>query len=379
MTTYDLNGHLETIQPLATCSADLMDREGKGKTASGGNQPTPVPHMTTAKGDVLYFPGTGIRGKVRRCARDVLREAMMTTADGASDTSLFSLAQHYFLSVGGVKGKEELNPATVKLEAQWRVANPLLSLFGAGAAGVLGFVTGHLSVGNAVCDAPVAPVIFSGARSDDLYRDKEQVRYLSDADLDNLVEQASGAKSSAKLRTERKKQETALKKTTDAAKKAEAQARIEAIDAEIAQIKEDSGAADVAIGMPLAGWKAIPEGQTLRQRMLLTRSNAIELGLLLAALERFAMLPVLGAKYACGCGLVRGHWEVFEVTPAGRVSLGTVTMNEFEPLQLDGEELVAARAAFQFWLTSGQGDFSIPHINLAAAGKDANPAEATHG
>lgn len=365
MKTYDFSGHFESLQPLATCSADLMAREGSGKNADGSNLPTPIPHMLTAKGIRIYFPGTGVRGKLRRCTRDVLREAVMA-ATGTD--APFSLPQHYLLTLGGIKGSEEQERSNVKLEATWRSKNPALSLFGAGAAGSLGFVAGHLSVGNAVCEEAVAPVVFSGARTDDLYRDKEQARFLSDDDLDSLVAQAEGNKVRAKLQAERKKVEAKLKKGGTAAAKAELEAALADLNARIEANKKSSGTGDVAIGQPLAGWKAIPEGQTLNHRMLLVRSNPVELGLLLAALDRFAQLPVLGAKFANGCGLVKGFWEVFEVTPAGRVSLGTVTMDEFAPLVVNGEALTAARAAFQTWLASDQPDYSIPSAEEAVHG-----------
>ncbi|MBV8467907.1 MAG: hypothetical protein JO218_18345, partial [Burkholderiales bacterium] len=211
--TYDITGHLFSVQPLATCSKDLRDRAG------GPEKPVPVPSMQFGSEAVhLYFPGTGIRGTLRRAARDVLRARESARCGNPKP---FSLDQHYLLTLGGIKGVAEANRASVAVEAAWRERNPLLSLFGAGDAGVLGFVEGRLSVGNAICDKPCEPVVFSGARTDDLYRDKAQLAYLSDEDLDSLVARSQGNRSRAALQRQLKDLEGALKRNRGDVEKAE--------------------------------------------------------------------------------------------------------------------------------------------------------------
>ncbi|MCC1496771.1 hypothetical protein [Alcanivorax sp. 1008] len=360
MKTYVLVGGLTSVQPLATCSKDLMDREG------GSGKPSPIPHTMTGSGTRLYFPATGIRGKLRRCARDAVRQHVIAATGNETP---FSLDQHYFLTLGGIKGSGETSKASVAHEAYWRQKNPLLSVFGAGDAGELGFVAGHLSVGNAVCRNDVAPQVFSGARTDDLYRDRSQAAYLSDDDVQSLVRQAEGNRDQSSVRASLKQLETARRKARrekDEAQVESLSVKIADAEKELADIRDESGSKDVSVGMPLAGYKAIPEGQYLEQRMHLLRSNDVELGLLLAALDVFAREPLLGAHTSNGCGLVAGEWTVYEVTNQGRVQIGAVRFEPFDALQVEGDVLKAAQSALVAALKDA--DFSIPTTKAAANG-----------
>lgn len=353
MKTFVFVGGLTSVQPLATCSKDLKDREG------ASDKPTPVPHTATAAGDRLYFPATGIRGKLRRCARNVIRQHLIETTGNKTP---FTLDDHYFLTLGGIKGKGATEKSSVAHEAQWREKNPLLSVFGAGDAGFLGFVHGHLSVGNAVCQEPVRPALFNGARTDEFYRDSSQAQFLSEEDVASLVLRAQGNRDSSSVRGELKKAEMALRKSrrgADENQTASWQEKVDALTAEIADIKSNSGASDVSVGMPLAGYSAIPEGQFLEQRMHLLRSNDIELGLVLASLNAFALEPILGAHAASGCGLVSGRWAVYEVTNKGRELIGNVSFEPFDTLEIEGAALSVAVDAFHNAL-KGDVDFSVP-------------------
>ena len=120
--------------------------------------------------------------------------------------------------------------------------------------------------------------------------------------------------------------------------------KIEALQADLVQLKSDTGTSDVSVGMPLAGYQAIPAGVSLTHRMHLMNSDAVELGLLLAGLAQWSMSPVLGAHHSTGCGMISGQWDVFTPTPTGKVSLGTVLLTPFEGLQVTGEALLAAQA-----------------------------------
>lgn len=355
--TYVLTGGFFTEQPIATCSKDLNDREG------GSGKPIPVPHTTTAAGRRLYFPATGIRGKLRRCARDVVRDLVIAKT---GKTTPFTLDEHYMLTLGGVKGDAASEKASVAHEAYWREKNPLLSIFGAGDAGMLGFVTGHLSVGNAICKDDVEETVFSGARTDEFYRDRVQVSYLSPEDITSLVMRAEGNRDSSSLKKDLKAAEAALKKAKrqgDAEAEAVAQADVQRLEAEIDAVKSESGTGAVSVGMPLAGWKAIPQGQHLDQSMFLQRSNPVELGLLVAALDRFSLAPVLGAHSANGCGLVSGEWSVAEVTANGRRALGAIRVRPFDRLEIDGPELADAMKSFLDH-ASAHGDFRLPRSEI---------------
>ena len=90
--TFVVEGQITAEAPLATCSKDLKDREGRDNT------PMPVPTTQTEKGLRLMFPATGIRGALRRRARDVLRATAIAVTGNEKP---FSLDQHYFLTLGG--------------------------------------------------------------------------------------------------------------------------------------------------------------------------------------------------------------------------------------------------------------------------------------
>ena len=360
-TTYILSGHLVAEQPLATCSKDLADREG------GSGKPIPVPSTQTADGRALYFPATGIRGALRRHAlsaiHDILREHTGVSAP-------FSLDQHYLHVLGGIKGSGDTNRASVKHLEQARVVNPHLSLFGAGDAGDLGFVKGRLHMGNAFAPTGVRPAVFSGARTDAFYRDPEMVKRLSPDDVAALVLRAQGGRGRKEIEDDIKALKLQKRALVQAAGDKEAgaliDAKIEALQADLVQLKSDTGTSDVSVGMPLAGYQAIPAGVSLTNRMHLMNSDAVELGLLLAGLAQWSMSPVLGAHHSTGCGMISGQWDVFTPTLTGKVFLGTVLLTPFEGLQVTGEALLAAQAAFADFMAAKRYDFAIPTLPKTA-------------
>lgn len=364
MITYSLKGSIKAEQPLATCSKDLLDSKAGGK-----NKPIPVPTTFTATGEHLMFPATGLRGTLRRFARDVVRQEVI---NATGNPKPFSLDEHYLLTLGGIKGEGSQDRVSVAIEAEWRRKNPLLSMFGAGDAGVLGFVQGHIGVGNAICTEnkdKMPAVSFSGARTDDLYRDKSQIAYLSESDVESLVRQAKGGKDRSSIKTDIKKLDAELKAARAEARKSgnddkvrEIEGRIDALKDQVQAVKDETGTQDVSIGMPLAGWQAIPQGAELEQRMTLVRSNPIELGLLLKALSQFALHPFIGAHFAAGCGMVSGEWEVFEVSLDRKTSLGKVKMTPFDGVDLDGHALKDAVSAFDSFIASKEWNFGIPAV-----------------
>ncbi|MDK2126245.1 hypothetical protein [Parachitinimonas caeni] len=351
MNTYLLIGSLVAEEPLATCSRDLKDAY---EAENGPNKPTPVPVMQTAMGNRLYFPATGIRGALRRCSRDVIRQHVIAATGNAKP---WSLDQHYLMTLGGLQS-EESDRASVADVEKWRQANVHISLFGGGGVGYLNFVQGHLNVGNAICEDACEPTIFSGARVDDFSRDGRQIAYLSDGDIQSLIQRSH----SVKARTDMAKQLKIAQKAWRDAKASggdvdAAKAEMAALEDQIAASKK---AGSVSVKMARAGYQAIPQGARMAQRCRLLQSNPVELGCLLAALSEFAMQPHLGAHGGTGCGLVSGEWEVFEVLSTGKQSLGMIKLTPYEPLELGSPALLEARSAFDSYLSSGKWDFSVP-------------------
>ena len=70
------------------------------------------------------FPSTGIRGALRRRARDLVRNAAIAATGNETP---FTLDEHYFLTLGGIKGEGAQERSTVAMEEEWRRKNPLLS------------------------------------------------------------------------------------------------------------------------------------------------------------------------------------------------------------------------------------------------------------
>lgn len=355
MHTYILDGTLVADQPLATCSKDLKDAH---PAPPGASTPIPVPSLRTPSGSRLYFPATGIRGALRRACRDLVRNHLV----GTGQEKPFSLDEHYLLTLGGIKGAGASDRAAIGEEARWRSLNPLLSLFGAGDAGYLGFVEGHLHVGNAITEEPCEPTTFSGARTDDLYRDKSQLKFFSESDILALIGRSQGNRNRAALEAELKTAKKALNTAKAKGQEADVEAaskKVEDLETQIKAVKDASGAGDVSVGMPLSGYQAIPQGERMQHVMRLVRSNELELGCLLATLHEFALNPLLGAHKATGCGQVSGEWEVFEVTEKGKQSLGTVELRPYEPVQLSGI-LAEKLELFRAFLDSGETNFGIP-------------------
>lgn len=344
--TYIFEGTIFSEQPLATCSKDLMDREGVQ------DGPVPVPSCSTELGKRLMFPGTGIRGTLRRKTRDAIRKRV---SEITGKEKPFTLDEIYLATLGGIKGKGAEDKNSVAHIAEWRAKNPQLSIFGAGDAGFLNFVDGNLSVGNAICIEACRPEIFSGARTDEFYRDKSQVNYLTEDDVHDLIARSKGNNESSRL----KKHIDVLKKSLLKARKDGNREEAERLEAEIADAdgkKSDSN----SVGMPLAGFMAIPEGQKLRHRMILTQTTEVELGLMLAGLDEFSRFPIIGAHFATGCGLVSAEWMVYEAGPSGKVEIGVVKAGDFSPITLDGGKLNSAFEAFENFMHSKQWNFSIP-------------------
>ncbi|MFG6179640.1 hypothetical protein ACGTN6_20620, partial [Halomonas sp. THAF12] len=257
---YVFEGRITAEQPLATCSKDLLDREG------GKNKPVPVPHTQTAQGPRLMFPATGLRGTLRRRVRDVVRQRVIEIT---GKDKPFDLDTHYMLTLGGIKGSGEEDKTSVLRIQEVRDSNPLLNLFGAGDAGTVGFMSGRLSVGNAICDEASEPAIFSGARADDLYRDPDQLAFMGDADLMNLADRSKGNRARSQLKAQRSqltrdyytaKAEQASNNRLDAI-----QSQMAEVDAEMDRIKAETGS-DNSVSMPLAGWQAIPVGARMSHR-----------------------------------------------------------------------------------------------------------------
>lgn len=285
--------------------------------------------------DVPYIPATTLRGRIRRCARDVVRDAVIAKTGNPKP---FDLDTAYFLTLGGIKDKGSEDKRTVALEQQWRNQNPLLSLFGSGAP----FVEGRASIGNAVPAIAVPIMAVDGVRSDDFRRSPNEIRFLNDADVSELIRRQTGNQTRSAVNADLKTLKRSLKNTTGDEREALV-AKIAATEAELDAQEKSTGA--VSVGMPLSGYEAIPPNVQMQHRMRLTNVTLEEIGLFLAALNRFALHPIVGAHASVGGGEISAQWSVEQVESTGRKKLGTLSLYPFEPLSIDATDNVLMQAS----------------------------------
>jgi hypothetical protein len=83
----------------------------------------------------------------------------------------------------------------------------------------------------------------------------------------------------------------------------------------------------------------------MRHKITGDQLTTVELALLLAALERFAFQPVLGAHVAHGCGELTGSWTVGIAARGAPVGpAGMVALDNYAGLKITSEHAVLDEA-----------------------------------
>lgn len=340
-----LDGALTAETPLTTTPPALKGRP------RDPDQPLPLPKMVVTYGDsratVPYLPGSGIRGRLRRCGVDIVRRAL---PEG------LRLQDYYYLAIGGVKGADTERKSDFAATAARRAANPLIGLFGAGAP----WMQGRLSVSHAVPRTPVTEQSVTGVRLDDIGGAGTAITLLRPEDQAHWMEMAFH-------NAERSRKDAALRrlKAEQAARgrgeRAELQAGMEALSREIAG-HAARAYADLSVQRPLPGYEFIAPGTILTQSMTLTHATPFEIGAFVAILRAFALNPVLGGKAAHGNGVVSGKWtiSVRESHSPERSGQGSVVLTPYEPLELDEPFVNRCAADFQAALDAGRFDLTAP-------------------
>ena len=338
--TYHFTGNLKAQSHMATCTPSMTAKVAK-------NAPLPVPSFETERGRLLYMPGAGLRSKLRGAVTAMLLEAL--EARGARR---FSLTDAQLNRVGGIKqaGAESTLDAAGYLRMV--ASNPAIGIFGASTP----WVKGKAMVGHLICKSPeVRPMRVDGVRADIIKRDPGIVEFLNAASMDSYNADIQRTKDYALVKAEKAKLEADLRKANaDERKK---------IREQIAKIEErikKEGLQHVSAQMPLSGYEAIPPGAELENAISMVGASEIELGGMIAALERFAENPVLGAHASHGAGVVSGSWEVNK-TRVGYI--GKLTIKPFMGLEIEGEELIRAKEAFHAFIAS---DACQPYSDTAS-------------
>lgn len=314
--TLRFNGHITAETSISTCPP--------GTPKKGENAPAPLPKMTVGGTLTPYFPGGGIRGTMRRRAVDLVRTTLMES----TGSSPFSLDDHYYLVLGGIKGDDKEDKADIVGAEARRQANPIIGLFGAGDP----WQSGRLYVSHAVPSTSTIEVeAVRGARVDDFARSGDNLRVLS---LEEQQEWLKIARINA-LRSAKAKEQKSVaaklrdKKIVEDERKA-LDAQYKALEAEIKAFGEESGYTN-AINRPLDGYEIIPQGTEMQHSLTLSFANENEIGLLISMLRFWALDPWIGAHRAHGCGIVSGVWDVSVRVGYGASyePKGSVTMTPF--------------------------------------------------
>lgn len=328
---YLMVGDLLAESQLATCGPSLA----KDKKA-----PTPIPRYVTANGSIMYMPGAGLRSKLRGALTALTLEALEKRG-----ARRFGLKDAQFNRVGGIKqgGSESAKGALERL-AMVR-ANPVLGLFGASTP----WVKGAAMVGHVSCrSATLSAMHVEGVRSDIFRREPGLMEFLNDDAVAEYNAQTERTKAYSLLKKEMEALTKVAKsrdKSITADERSAASARLKVLDEEAKKSKT------VAAQQPLQGYEAIPPGAHLDNKISLVGATEIELGAMVAAMARFAEAPVLGAHSAHGAGVISGTWQV---SKTGEGQIGTLRIEPFMGLVIEGDKLLAAKAAFEAFVVTDE-------------------------
>lgn len=351
--TYYLTGNVTAEAPLATCGPSLAAAAKK----INKNGPTPIPTFVNDSGRVMYMPGAGFRSKLRGAACALMLEALEERG-----AKRFSLPDAQLNRVGGIK-QSGAEPAINAMAYLAMIeANPILGIFGASTP----WVKGKAQVGHLTCKNPnLEPMVVDGVRADVIRRDPGIVEFLEEGALDQYSADIERTRAYSALKVELKE----LTKQVARAKGDEKKALITQLNALEKKIK-DGDLKQVSAQQPLGGYEAIPQGAELDNKIALVGVSQIELGCFLAAMQRFAETPVLGAHVAHGAGVISGTWSVQKVG-TGPTPIGSIVVAPFVGLDFSSDpadqagttEFVDAIKAFRDFIRT---DACIPYVNMAA-------------
>ena len=334
MNTWLFTGTITTREPLACSPPGHL---GRDKCAL-------LPRMTvpTAAGplDTVFFPGSTIRGRYRHASADVClgRERPV------------SLARYFALKIGGIKGTDKERRVGLLERDAFLQAEPLLSLFGAGASGI-GWIHGRLDVGAALPAEPAEPVVITGTRGN-ATRDPVLFEVLDEAERARVVlgleANRRRSQAGAELRELSKQIARADRAGEDTAELIRARESARECDEEAASAQSEHLGSDVSLLLPLPGYEAIPPGTVLHHRMFFRHVSEFEMHLFMAGLARFAEDPRFGAHRAHGCGRVAVEYAVKRLDGVHARNVGAVTIDP-DRWDRDGSSLALTGAPAR-WL-----------------------------
>ena len=342
--TYLFTGTITTLEPLAWSPPGHV---GPDKRAL-------LPRMTvpTAAGpvDAIYLGASTIRGRYRHACADVSLERERPV----------SLERYLQSKVGGVKGTARERRVGLLERDAYLQAEPLLSLFGAGASDI-GWIHGRLDVGAALPAEPAEPVVMTGTRGDTI-RDPVLFEVLNEEERQRVERglEANGQRGRAAARGRELKRQVARAKRAgeDDAEPRHALERMRELEEQATREQSEHLGSDVSLLLPLPGYEAIPPGTVLDHRMFFRHVCDAQMQLFMAGLVRFAEDPRFGAHRAHGCGRVRVDYQVRRLDGVHAQIAGDVSIDPHR-WDRDGSSLALSGAPAR-WLEACQGAARSP-------------------
>lgn len=243
----------------------------------------------------VFLPAAGLRGRIRH-------EVAMSVLERQGKVKL---AQAYMLALGqSTDGRiEDEGDVQYKIAEQLKIreSDPVLDLFGTWK------IASRLQVSHLMPAVNVQPDRFSFIRRDldsneaimNLLGDDEQSVFY---ERQNLLSKASKAGEMIKVATSTLMK---AKKVKDSELVNELEAKIAEMKALAKQHKDDVGG-DGNNSKHLLEVETIPAGIDLLGTIVVKNAKPRDLGMLIEALNRISLRPVVGAHVARGCGEVRG-------------------------------------------------------------------------
>ena len=336
--TLVFRGELQAESPIAINPPDIRKKRGS-------DQPQTLPVMSVFLDhgyvETVYIPASSIRGALRRCALQVVRDALIAAS---GERTPLDLETHYFLSIGGVKGREKEDKLNLTKQMERRRRNPLISLFGAGDPWVQGRLCTHSAIPKTPLTLAATPVI-NGVRSDDFMRSPDRLTFMAPDQVARWLLMREQTSEVAAVKTRSRQLRRAIAQANRNGDASQAQDLAE----ELKQAEGTIHSSANPVNLPLAGYHAIPKGARMDHSFMLINADLVEIGLFLASLKRFAALPLLGGHRNHGCGLISASWTLFLRHADGIEQQGELRLAPYSELTLDGAgELL--RAAEQAWL-----------------------------
>ena len=241
----------------------------------------------------VFLPAANLRGRIRH-------EVAMSVLEREGKVKL---SRAYMLALGqSTDGRvEDEGDVQYKIAEQLalREADPVVDLFGTWK------IASRLQVSHLMPEVNVQPDRISLIRRD-LDTNEDMFALLDAPEQDTFYERQGAMSQASKAGDMIKAATSALMK----AKKAKDAGEVEALEAKIAELKalksshKNEGGGENT--KHLLEVEIIPAGIDLHGSLVVQRAKPRDLGMLIKALDRISLKPVVGANTARGCGEISG-------------------------------------------------------------------------